>query len=132
MKMTADTNLLVRVVVADDAVQSQLAVDALDRAVCVAIPLQALCELVWVLDRAYGVPRSRVAEAIRALLRPPNVVTHRAAVAAGLDVFLRGGDFADGVIAHEGQALGGEVFVSFDQKAVKCLKQLNVAADLLI
>ncbi len=33
-----------------------------------------------------------------------------------------GGDFADGVIAHEGQWLGAETFVSFDRKAVEMLK----------
>ena len=30
-----------------------------------------------------------------------------------------GGEFADGVIAFDGQWLGGETFVSFDRKAVK-------------
>lgn len=34
-----------------------------------------------------------------------------------------GGDFADGIIAHEGQWPGGETFVSFDQKAVGLLNQ---------
>ena len=33
-----------------------------------------------------------------------------------------GGDFADGVIAFEGELLGGQEFVSFDQQAVKWLK----------
>ena len=38
---------------------------------------------------------------------------------AGLAVMRERGDFADGVIAHEGAALGTEEFVSFGRKAVK-------------
>ena len=33
-----------------------------------------------------------------------------------------GGDFADGVIAFEGELLGGQAFVSFDPQAVNLLK----------
>ncbi len=132
MKLTADTNLLVRALVADDPDQSRLAIECLEKADLVAIPLQTLCEMVWVLERAYGVPRVTLAKAIRTLVQTHNVVTNALAVECGLKVYEGGGDFADGVIAHEGQALGGEVFVSFDQKAVKCLKRLNVAAELLV
>jgi predicted nucleic-acid-binding protein len=32
-----------------------------------------------------------------------------------------GGDFADGVIAYEGNWLGGETFVSFDKSAAALL-----------
>lgn len=50
---------------------------------------------------------------------------------AGLAVFAAGGEFADGVIAHEGNWLGGETFVSFDQQAVALLAGLGQAARLL-
>jgi predicted nucleic-acid-binding protein len=42
-----------------------------------------------------------------------------------------GGDFADAVIAHEGQWLGGDTFLSFDRKAVALLQQRGIAAELL-
>ena len=42
-----------------------------------------------------------------------------------------GGDFADGVIAHEGEWMGAEEFVSFDSAAVSLLHSLNVRARLL-
>lgn len=45
------------------------------------------------------------------------------AVEAGLTMLEADGDFADGVIAHEGHWLGGEVFVSFDQGAINVLRQ---------
>ncbi len=50
---------------------------------------------------------------------------------AGLSLLEAGGDFADGVIAYEGRWLGGETFVSFDQKAVALLSQQGQAAQLL-
>ena len=42
-----------------------------------------------------------------------------------------GGDFADGVIAHQGQWLGGDTFVSFDRQAVALLREQGVATQLL-
>jgi predicted nucleic-acid-binding protein len=42
------------------------------------------------------------------------------------------GDFADGVIAYEGNWLGGEVFVSFDKKAVKLLEAKGRPVRLLL
>jgi len=42
-----------------------------------------------------------------------------------------GGDFADGVIAHEGAWLGGESFVSFDKQAVELVIRQGQPARLL-
>ncbi len=54
MRVTADTNLLVRVLVQDDPEQARAAMDLLRRAELVALPLPVFCELVWVLKRLYG------------------------------------------------------------------------------
>jgi predicted nucleic-acid-binding protein len=131
MRISADTNLLVRIVVADDPVQTKAAVDFLASAELVAITLQSVCELVWVLSRSYGVSRLNIAAAIRALLETENVVTNLPCVEAGLAVLTAGGDFADGVIAHEGRWLGGKTFASFDKEAVRLLKAQGQAAILL-
>jgi predicted nucleic-acid-binding protein len=48
-----------------------------------------------------------------------------------LAVLAVGGDFADGVIAYEGNWLGGETFVSFDKKAVTLLSELGENTQLL-
>jgi hypothetical protein len=42
-----------------------------------------------------------------------------------------GGDFADAIIAHEGQWLGGDTFLSFDRHAVALLREQGIAAELL-
>jgi predicted nucleic-acid-binding protein len=121
MNITADTNVLVRAIVEDDPAQSAFAQKTLGAAQLVAVTLPALCELVWVLARGYKIPADRIASAIRRLTSVESVAMDRAAAEAGLAMLDAGGDFADGVIAHEGRLLGGAVFVSFDKQAVQLL-----------
>src|ERR1700729_2254696 len=131
MKVTLDTNVLVRGVVHDDEEQAKLADNLLRRAEMIAITVPCLCELVWVLRSIYGLKRSDAVTAIRALLIARNVETNRPMVEAGLAMLDAGGDFADGVIAYEGKWLGAETFVSFDKKAVEMLKGQGQEARLL-
>lgn len=126
--ITVDTNILVRVVVDDDPVQSAAARDVLDRSDHIAVPIMALCEFVWVLSRSYRLPLDEIAATIRHLIAIEAVRIDRPAVEAGLALLDAGGDFADGVIAYGGQALGGSTFVSFDRGAVARLNALGVAA----
>ena len=118
MKITADTNVLVRAAVMDDPSQSAAAVAALVEADLVAAPLPALCEFVWVMMRGYKRSAREVAAALRKLAASATVVVDRPAVEAGLALLERGGDFCDGVIAFEGRRAGGGVFTSFDRDAV--------------
>jgi len=136
MKVTVDANILVRAVVCDDPEQAGIAAKLLTDAELIAVALPCLCEFVWVLRRVYGFrvygfQPSDAAAAIRALLATATVQANRPAVEAGLSVLEAGGDFADGVIAHEGNWLGGERFMSFDRKAVAPLAAQGQAAHLL-
>lgn len=128
MKITADTNVLVRAVVRDHAAQASAAAKALVNAEVIAVTLPCLCEFTWVLRKVYGFAASDIAAAIRALLAATNVETDRQGVGAGVKMLEAGGDFADGVIAHEGRWLGGDAFVSFDRKAIALLKAQGYAA----
>lgn len=110
-----------RAVVRDDPAQADVAAAVLTDAELIAVASPCLCEFVWVLLRVYGFQQADAASAIRALLAAANVEVNRPAVEAGLLVLDAGGDFADGVIAYEGNWLGGETFVSFDKKAVVLL-----------
>ena len=131
MKITADTNVLVRAITGDDESQSKVAQLELAKAEVVALALPALCELVWVLSQGYKVPFADIVEAIRRLISAGNVVVNRPAVEAGLSLLEAGGDFADAVIAYEGSWLGAEIFVSFDRKAVKLMEARGESARLL-
>jgi predicted nucleic-acid-binding protein len=130
MKITADTNVLVRVLTEDDAEQSKAAQLALRKADIVALTTPTLCELVWVLQ-GYKIRPSDIAETIRGLLNSANIVVNRSTVEAGLAMLDAGGDFADGVIAFEGNWLGADTFVSFDKKAVRLLEAQGKSARLL-
>ena len=131
MKITADTNVLVRAITNDDVGQSRVAEAELANADVVALALPALCELVWVLSQGYKIPSAEIAVAIRRLMNSANVVANRPAVEAGLALLDAGGDFADGVIAYEGSWLGADAFVSFDKKAVKLIEAQGGSARLL-
>jgi len=128
VKITADTNVLVRAIVLDDEVKTRAAEKELDRAELVALTLPALCEFVWVLSRNYKVAHEDIATAVRKLLDARNIVADRVAIDGGLAMLDAGGDFADGVIADAGKWLGAETFVSFDKQAVRLLRARGEAA----
>ncbi|RAI45361.1 type II toxin-antitoxin system VapC family toxin [Rhodoplanes roseus] len=131
MRITADTNVLVRALTEDDAAQSAVAQRLLAEAELVAVPSPVLCELVWVLSKGYRIPAAEISDALRRLIDSPTVAVNRPAVDAGLALLDRGGDFADGVIAHEGRWLSGRTFVSFDKQAVTRLAEAGEPARLL-
>ena len=127
MNVTADTNILVRALTGDEPKQSSLAKELLLNADLVAIPAVVLCELCWVLSRSYKIAREDIIAAIQTLISSENVVVDASAVEAGLAVMNAGGDFADGIIADHGQWLGGDVFASFDEHAIKILGKASRA-----
>jgi predicted nucleic-acid-binding protein len=131
MKITVDTNVLIRAVVRDDEKQAIAAARILKSAEIIAVTLPCLCEFVWVLRRLYEFDREDIAAAIRALADTENVTLNRPAVEAGLAVLNAGGDFADGLIGYEGNWLGAETFVSFDKKAVALLARQRYETRLL-
>jgi predicted nucleic-acid-binding protein len=131
MKIIADTNVLLRFVLDDDPVQYKLALEIIERAEAVVVTNVALCEMAWVLRSRYDVSRENIAATIARLRETQNTVLDSAAVEAGLSMLEAGSDFADGVIAYEGRRLGGETFVSFDQKAVAALDGQGLKTKLL-
>jgi predicted nucleic-acid-binding protein len=115
-------------IVRDDIAQAKTALNVLEAADTVFVPLPCICEFVWVLDSVYALPRDKVAKSIRALIVRANIVVDRMAVSAGLRLLDTGGDFADGVIASAGAAMGAETFVSFDRKAINRLGRMGLSA----
>ncbi len=128
MKITADTNLLVRAIIDDDAIQSPRATAELANAEQVIIPDLVLCELVWVLTSGYSKSREQIMTVVTRLASSLNVRLNTQSVKTGLAFLAQGGDFADGVIASEGSGFGANEFVSFDRKAVALAKNSGIAA----
>lgn len=130
MKITADANVLVRVVVRDDLDQARAALALLEQARAVYVPLPSLCELAWVLGRTYRFSRPLIASSIKAIIERGNVLVDLGPIRAGLRLLEAGGDFADGAIAASGLEMGSETFVSFDRKAVAGLQAAGIPAQL--
>lgn len=126
--MIADTNILLRAVVRDDAKQARIAETELAKADRIVVPIATLCEFAWVLSSGYQRSKCDIANAIRGLLASAKVVTNRPVAEAGLAMLDSDGDFADGAIAFDGIAMGGQTFVSFDKYAIKLLKSRGYAA----
>lgn len=120
-----DTNVLVRYLTQDDAVQSPRAVDVIERRLSELNPgfisIVAMVETVWVLERAYGHTASELAAVIERLLQAPELVIEcEVEVFAALTVLQEGrGSFADALIAALGQKAGCPVTLTFDHKAAR-------------
>ncbi len=109
-----DTNVLVRLLVNDDAAQTRRASALFDREE-IGIAATVLLETEWVLRAAYRVPPPRIEQMLRAVLGLPKVSTQRPeAVAAALDAFAKGLDFADALHLFAGDKV--ETFYSFDSR----------------
>lgn len=66
-----DTNVLVRYLVKDDPVQAEAARAAIETCTSTSpgwVNRVVTCELVWVLERVYRLPRAKIAEALLLLL----------------------------------------------------------------
>lgn len=131
MRVTVDTNVVVRLLTTDDPAQTRLAAEALDAAETVVLTTPMLCELIWVLRRAYRMSAGDAAEALRGLMTRDNAVFDQAVVEAGLRGLEVGGDFADSAIAFEGRRAGAQTFVTFDRQAARILTAQGEAAQLL-
>ena len=93
--IAADTNIPVRLIVADDDRQVA-AILALLESERVYLPLTVLLETEWVLRSRYNYARKRIAAAFRGLMALPNLeVEDRDGVAWAIDRYARRGDFAD-------------------------------------
>lgn len=121
--LALDTNILVRLLTNDEPRQALKAQQALDLALAAGNPCWVgqgvLCELVWVLDLAYGYTRAQCQQALAAVLAFPGLrVDGLAVVRAACDTWKEhGGDFADHLIGHQMRELGCAAVLTLDRKA---------------
>lgn len=128
-----DTNILVRLLVADDPAQTARAKHFVDNRCTRESPgfinCVVLAELVWVLARSHEYRRSDIAGAVESLLAGDDrVVEHHDAVQAGLEDYKSGrADFIDAIIVRINRARGCEATATFDRKAAKLTGFVQVA-----
>ena len=119
-----DTNVLVRYLVNDDVRQAEAARELLAKLtperpgfVCREVSV----ELAWVLDRAYGFSRHRIATVFEELVATEELRVETADdVIRAADAYRRGGaEFSDQMIAAAARRSGADVLYTFDRRAAQ-------------
>jgi predicted nucleic-acid-binding protein len=119
-----DTNVLVRYLVQDDPDQAKSAARFIASRCSADAPglinRIVMCELVWVLESAYGYPRDKIVLALEKILRTKQleIEDHQEAWYSFRE-YQAGGDFADAFIAAVNRRLGCDHTVTFDRKAAR-------------
>lgn len=121
--IAVDTNVLIRLLTADDPNQYQLVYELFQRS-DVFIPITVALETELVLRYAYGFGRDDVVEALRNLFGLSNVeVEEPRRMAKALEWHKVGMDFADAL--HLATSAECEEFATFDRKLINVAKKIT-------
>ncbi len=116
-----DTNVLVRYLTQDDPAQSKKAGSVIEQALeeddGVFINHIVLCEMLWVLDRAYGFPRATLADVMDKILQGKQfeIEDKHAAWQALLDFKSGKADYADCLIGIKNRQAGCTTTLTLDR-----------------
>jgi len=120
-----DSNILIRYIVQDDPQQSELVNNYLEKNVTAKSPGYinsiVLCEIVWVLKRAYGYKKEVIIEVIGKILQTRELIIENSELALlALKEYQRGQvDFCDYFIAVMNRNADCKFTVTLDQLAAK-------------
>jgi len=118
-----DTNVVIRYLVQDDKKQSAAATRFIEKSLTTDVPGYinhiTLCEIVWVLQRCYGVTKPRLRDIIEGLLTTKQLIVENVEIAwKALRVYdANSADFCDALISQANIHSGCEHTVTFDKKA---------------
>lgn len=120
-----DTNILVRLLLKDDAAQFKQAHELLSRPEIYTAPTTVMLELVWVLETE-DFSRDQILQSLRTLLGLPNFKPKSfEALCQAIKWYEAGMDFGDAL--HLALSEGDEVFVSFDKAFGKIAAKYDTA-----
>jgi len=128
-----DTNLLLRYLAQDDAVQSPKATQIIERRLSKEEPgfisLVTILEIVWVLRRIFNRSRSEIADHIEKLLVADTLHVQNEQEVFSAMIDLRGGvgTFEDALIGLLGIWTGCSATLTFDEKAARRLRGFQLA-----
>jgi len=118
-----DTNVVIRYLVQDDKKQSAAATRFIEKSLTTDSPGYIsqiiLCEIVWVLQRCYGVTKQQLRDIIEGLLTTKQLIVENVEVAwKALRAYdANSADFCDALIGQANVQSGCEHTVTFDKKA---------------
>lgn len=117
-----DTNVLIRVLIADDPKQTasaeRLLREAIEAGEICFISDPVLCETEWVLGSYYRVPRAEIAAALESLLARESLFAFESVdvFRKALDAYRRGkAEFSDFLIGAKAEAQGARTTFTFDR-----------------
>jgi predicted nucleic-acid-binding protein len=120
-----DTNLLVRLLVADDAAQARRAL-AVVEAAPVWIAKAVLLETVWVLRSAYALDEARLRDLVARLFRVEGVVIEaRAEVERAVAWWGEGLDFADALHLASAATAAATRLTTFDRAFARRARKIS-------
>ena len=119
-----DTNVIVRYIVQDDAVQSKKAailIESLSPEVTGFVTVVSILELVWVLQGAYGSTKNEIVVVLDTLLKTKNIIVEQAeTIWQSLRAFANSkAEFSDCLIERSAHTAHCEYTVTFDKGASK-------------
>lgn len=120
-----DTNVLIRYLMQDDAGQSAKATALIEGRLTEEQPgfvsVVVIAEIVWVLERSYGLASGEIAAAIERMLQIDALVVEneQAVFLAMTTLKTSSGAFADALIAALAAKAGCSCTVTFDRKALR-------------
>jgi predicted nucleic-acid-binding protein len=121
-----DTNVLVRYITQDDPRQARIAERAIEQAVAngekVLIQPIILCELVWVLESAYGFAKNDITPVIEQIMHTAQFeIPDKDDIWQAIEDFSKGGaDFADYLIGRANERDGAQTTLTFDKSLKDC------------
>jgi len=120
-----DTNVLIRYVVEDDALQLRKAADCIEGRLTESNPgfisAVVMVEIAWVLEHVYGFPENEIGAAIERMLQiEVFLVEHCLQVFVAMTALKqRRGSFADALIGAINAQAGCSRTLTFDRKALR-------------
>lgn len=120
-----DTNILVRFLTKDDAIQSTLVYDLFkrteQRGESLFVPVVVVLEMIWVLESAYGVTRSEIIASINDLLSMPILLFETRTAVQKFTVSARKNrlDLSDLLLAHSAAHSHCDKVYTFDKRAAR-------------
>lgn len=120
-----DTNILVRYLTQDDAIQSPKAREIIERRLSEENPgfvsIVAMVETVWVLERAYELTPDEIVGVVERMLQTDVLVVEneQEVFTAMIALKQEQGSFADALIAALGARVGCSCTLTFDRKALR-------------
>ena len=117
-----DTNVLIRYLTADDRSQfeisDRLIQDCRDAKEPLFLAVIVICEVVWVLERSYGQPKSAIVTVLEQIVQTDQFrIEQEEIIRRSVASYRTGrGSFADYVIAEVSRSAGCRDVVTFDRK----------------